>query len=359
MSVTFIIFLAIVLGIFGLWGFLRGWKAALVMLVLILGSLLLLSAAPESVAALFDYVNKAAALVTGSTKPLINTAPSSLVVFMLIGAVILGFLLGLLRIFRAKPSFMGFLLGFISGYFFTAYMLAALMPQRAILPLPIKIPGLTSISLSAAAASPPSTVCLHRRELDRADLPDAMPADRDRGRHLPVHLADHPHRESGQPEGVNQMTPVGVVFLVVMLLFGVIGIVRGVAKELGATTMLLVALMLLQLTVTMFASQIASFLTQVFGVSPADVPTIVAVCSALFLLVIDIYLVPGGHPGFSHQEHELVSGPGYRADQRLSVCRKHVVLFAKSWLAPAALAGQARVQPTQRDSDQTDAAGDL
>lgn len=82
------------------------------------------------------------------------------------------------------------------------------------------------------------------------------------------------------------MTPVGVVFLVVMLLFGVIGIVRGVAKELGATTMLLVALMLLQLTVTLFASRIASFLTQVFGVSPADVPMIVAACSALFLLVM-------------------------------------------------------------------------
>ena len=50
------------------------------------------------------------------------------------------------------------MLGFINGYFFTAYMLAALMPQRAILPLPIKIPGLNTISLSAAAASPPNTV---------------------------------------------------------------------------------------------------------------------------------------------------------------------------------------------------------
>jgi hypothetical protein len=156
MSVTFIIFLAIVWGMFGLWGFLRGWKAALVMLVLIVGSLLLLSAAPERVASLFDYINKAAALVTGGSKPLINTAPSSLVVFMLIGAVILGFLLGFLRIFRAKPSFMGFLLGFISGYFFTAYMLAALVPQWAILPLPIKIPGLTSVPLSTAITSPPS-----------------------------------------------------------------------------------------------------------------------------------------------------------------------------------------------------------
>jgi hypothetical protein len=82
------------------------------------------------------------------------------------------------------------------------------------------------------------------------------------------------------------MTPVGVVFLVVMLVFGIVGIVRGVGKELGITTMLLLALMLLQLTATLFASRIASFLTQVFGVSPADVPTIIAACSALFLLVL-------------------------------------------------------------------------
>jgi hypothetical protein len=158
MSVTFILFLAIVLGIFGLWGFLRGWKAPLVMLVMIIGSLLLLSVAPEKVAQIFDYFNKAVEMMTGGSKPVIDTAPSNLVVIMLVGAVILGFLLGLLRIFRAKPSFMGFLLGFFDGYLFTAYMLAALMPQRAILPLPIKIPGLTSVSLSAAAASPPSTV---------------------------------------------------------------------------------------------------------------------------------------------------------------------------------------------------------
>ena len=61
-----------------------------------------------------------------------------------------------MRIFRTKPSFSGFLLGFINGYFYTAYMLAALVPQWAILPLPIKIPGLTSVSLSTAIASPPS-----------------------------------------------------------------------------------------------------------------------------------------------------------------------------------------------------------
>ena len=82
------------------------------------------------------------------------------------------------------------------------------------------------------------------------------------------------------------MTPVGVVFLVLMLLFGVIGIVRGVAKELGVTTMLLMALMVLELIVAMFASQIAQFLTQVFGISPADVPTILAIFSVVFLIVV-------------------------------------------------------------------------
>jgi hypothetical protein len=156
MTVSFVILLAIVWGMFGLWGFLRGWKAALVMLAMIVGSLLMLSVAPEKVAEMFDYINKAVEMATGGSKPVINTAPSSLVVIILNGAVILGFLLGLLRIFRTRPSLSGFLVGFVNGYFYTAYMLAALVPQWAILPLPIKIPGLTTVPLSSAISSPPS-----------------------------------------------------------------------------------------------------------------------------------------------------------------------------------------------------------
>ncbi len=97
-------------------------------------------------------------MISGNSTPVIQTTPANLTVIMLSGAVILAFLLGLMRIFRTKPSLTGFLLGFFNGYLFSAYMLAALMPQRAILPLPIQISGLTSVSLSAAAASPPSTV---------------------------------------------------------------------------------------------------------------------------------------------------------------------------------------------------------
>ncbi len=53
MSVFFLVFLAIIWGLFGLWGFLRGWKAALLMLIFIIGTLLMLSLAmpqdPEDV----------------------------------------------------------------------------------------------------------------------------------------------------------------------------------------------------------------------------------------------------------------------------------------------------------------------
>ena len=157
MGIVFLVFLAIIWGMFGLFGFLRGWRAALLSTVLIVGTLLVLSIAPEKIKEIFDYVNQAAAMITGDSKPVIDTSPAGLTPILLTGAVIFGFFLGLLRIFRTQPSFMGFLLGFINGYLYTAYMLAALVPTRAILPLPIKIPGLSTVSLTAAAAAPPST----------------------------------------------------------------------------------------------------------------------------------------------------------------------------------------------------------
>ena len=205
MTVSFVILLAIVWGIFGLWGFLRGWKSALVMLVMIIGSLLLLSIAPEKVAEMFDYINKAVAMATGGDKDFINTAPASLVVIILNGAVILGFLLGLLRIFRTKPSFSGFLLGFINGYFYTAYMLAALVPQWAILPSADQNPGV-DIRLAVnghRVAAQPGFARRHRGWAGDA-LRGAMPAHRDRRRHLSVYSADRPCEQSKQPEGVNR-----------------------------------------------------------------------------------------------------------------------------------------------------------
>ena len=82
------------------------------------------------------------------------------------------------------------------------------------------------------------------------------------------------------------MGPIGLVFLVVMLLFGVVGIVRGVAKELGVTVMLLAALMVLQLMDSMFKARITQMLNQAFGIPPSSVPAFLAICSALFLMLI-------------------------------------------------------------------------
>jgi len=82
------------------------------------------------------------------------------------------------------------------------------------------------------------------------------------------------------------MGPIGLVFLAVMLLFGVIGIVRGVAKELGVTTMLLLALMVLQLMDAMFKAKITQMLNQVFGINPTSVPTFFALFSVSFLMLI-------------------------------------------------------------------------
>ena len=81
------------------------------------------------------------------------------------------------------------------------------------------------------------------------------------------------------------MSPVDLVFLVLILIFGIIGIVRGVAKELGVTVMLLLALTVLELMGTMFLPQITQMLNQVFGMNPASVPDFLAMVSIAVLML--------------------------------------------------------------------------
>jgi hypothetical protein len=82
------------------------------------------------------------------------------------------------------------------------------------------------------------------------------------------------------------MGPVGLVFLIMALIFGVIGIVRGYPRELGVTTMLFVGLLALELLAGPLEARFAHFLTTVFGVSPEAIPGIEAVISCLFLSII-------------------------------------------------------------------------
>ena len=51
------------------------------------------------------------------------------------------------------------------------------------------------------------------------------------------------------------MGPIEIVFIVVWAIFGSIGLVRGVWRELGVTTMMLIALLLVQLLTTQFGAR--------------------------------------------------------------------------------------------------------
>jgi hypothetical protein len=159
MGVPFLILLAVVLTVFGVYGYVRGTKANLVMTACIVGALLILSLFGDKVVQLVEYFNKMAEMLLNKEN-LISTEPSTLVPLALMSAVVIGFFLGLLKVFKGKPSIGGLLLGLVNGYLFIAYMLAARMPQVAFLWLPIKIPGLTTVSLEAAVSVPPGSTPL-------------------------------------------------------------------------------------------------------------------------------------------------------------------------------------------------------
>jgi hypothetical protein len=61
------------------------------------------------------------------------------------------------------------------------------------------------------------------------------------------------------------MGPVEIVFITLIIFFGIVGIVRGYHRELGVTMMLLLALLLIQLADTFFANRVNAFLGALFG----------------------------------------------------------------------------------------------
>lgn len=84
------------------------------------------------------------------------------------------------------------------------------------------------------------------------------------------------------------MGPVEFVFLTVWVVFGVIGVARGVWRELGATTMLLIALMVLQLLTNPTAPGY-KYWTAFLGLFVADSAALQVVSSMLatvFILIM-------------------------------------------------------------------------
>jgi hypothetical protein len=166
------IVLAVVMAAFGIYGYQRGTKVSLLMVGMVVGALLLMSIFGEQVAALINGLAKALQFVFSgglqalgnggdsagavlshmrSTKPLVSSESPGAGVIMILGtAIVIAFLLGLLNGLRGSPSFAGLVLGLISGYLVTAYLLAALALETAILPLPFKVPGLLTVMSTSA-----------------------------------------------------------------------------------------------------------------------------------------------------------------------------------------------------------------
>lgn len=87
------------------------------------------------------------------------------------------------------------------------------------------------------------------------------------------------------------MGPIEIVFLVCWMLFGIIGLIRGVWRELGATTMLLIVLLILQmLAFGPFADQWEKAIGMVVG-SSASTKTVSALlaCGAMLLVAFISY----------------------------------------------------------------------
>jgi hypothetical protein len=154
MGVPFLILLAMIWALFGLWCFLRGAKFGLLLIGLILVALFALSILPEQIQQYFGYFNKAVRLFTGNDKDVISTRPANLAALLLVGMIILAALAGLLKTLRGAHSIAGFFLGLLAGYVSTAYLLASLAPQLAFLPLPIKIQGLNAVQLPSVIGAP-------------------------------------------------------------------------------------------------------------------------------------------------------------------------------------------------------------
>ena len=82
------------------------------------------------------------------------------------------------------------------------------------------------------------------------------------------------------------MGPIEILFLVLIGLFGAIGVVRGYQRELGVTTMLLLALFMIEFFIaTTLGDRVTGVLSNA-GVSETQIDTIVDLTACVVLLIV-------------------------------------------------------------------------
>jgi len=106
------------------------------------------------------------------------------------------------------------------------------------------------------------------------------------------------------------MGPIEIVFMVMVALFGAVGIVRGYARELGITTMLLLALWVLKFVDTEFSDRVNKLLALLVDGSAITQVTAKALIFCGFLIVIVFISYQGITLSFPGQGKSLVFSLG-------------------------------------------------
>lgn len=174
-----LIFMATIMALFGVLGYLRGTKFGLVISGLILAGLMVMSRGSEQVAKIINGLNFGLRFVLGGglqalggsgdkteaikkvisqlgdIRPLVSSDQPGVGLLLILALLVgLSLLLSLFKILKGAASLLGLALGLFSGYLIAAYALAALMPEVALLPLPIHLPSLAQVVEAASAAAP-------------------------------------------------------------------------------------------------------------------------------------------------------------------------------------------------------------
>ncbi len=174
-----LIVLATIMALFGVLGYLRGAKSSLFTAIVIWGGLVLITQVSPRIAttvnglafgvvfvlsgglgALGGGGDRAAALnevIKNMPKApvLVNpdgTGVGIIIIFLLL--VVVGFLLGMLKIFKSKSSVWGLLIGLANGYVLSAFLLPKLLPEAGVrLALPGGLAGTGGGALGSAGAA--------------------------------------------------------------------------------------------------------------------------------------------------------------------------------------------------------------
>jgi hypothetical protein len=104
------------------------------------------------------------------------------------------------------------------------------------------------------------------------------------------------------------MGPVEIVFLIVILIFGVIGAVRGFSREIGVTVMLLIALLILQMIDHLAPTWRDRVLGFIAGDDPAALLVARAIVYSLFLILIAFVSYQGATLTFPNASNSGVMG---------------------------------------------------